>query len=207
MEKTDILSYVLIFMICIISLKIYSESDYFNLKCVVSEKDGNKYCVRDRENLVGSTDLLALVTERCVKMKDHLNEKYDVETFDEKDSNIKGGIKRLVTKFKPNKIVEILPSSEHTAYSENKGEKLAFCLTETKQGGKLVDINTLTFVALHELAHIMTLSVGHTDEYWKNFKFLLAEGSKIDLYDPIDYKEKPQNYCGMEITDNPLYDY
>ena len=32
------LSYLLIFMICAISLKIYSESDYFNLKCVVSEK-------------------------------------------------------------------------------------------------------------------------------------------------------------------------
>ena len=62
--------------------------------------------------------MLALVTERCVKMKDHLNEKYDVESFDEKDTNIKGGIARLVKRFKPNKIVEILPSSEHTAYSE-----------------------------------------------------------------------------------------
>ena len=30
-------------------------------------------------------------------------------------------------KINPNKIVEILPNSEYTAYSENKGKKLAFC--------------------------------------------------------------------------------
>ena len=31
------------------------------------------------------------------------------------------------------------------------------------------------FVTLHELAHVMTVSVGHTEEFWTNFKFLLTK--------------------------------
>jgi len=26
------------------------------------------------------------------------------------------------------------------------------------------------------------------------------------VYHPVDYKNKPQPYCGMTITDNPYYD-
>ena len=62
-------------------------------------------------------------------------------------------------------------------------------------------------MALHELAHIMTLSIGHTEEFWTNFKFLIKEADIINIYKPIDYKETPVTYCGMDITDNPLYDF
>ena len=78
----------------------------------------------------------------------------------------------MVENFNPKKIKEILPTSTYTAYSENKGEKLAFCTTVEKGGSKLIDENTLTFVALHELSHIATKSVGHTKEFWKNFKLV-----------------------------------
>jgi len=70
----------------------------------------------------------------------------------------------------------------------------------------LIDENTLTFVAIHELAHVMTESVGHKTEFWQNFKFLLKNAVNIKLYTPIDYKKKNQKYCGMTITDNPYYD-
>ena len=33
---------------------------------------------------------------------------------------------------------------------------------------KLVDKNLLLFVALHELSHIMTVSLNHTEEFWDN---------------------------------------
>ena len=99
-----------------------------------------------------------------------------------------------------------MPTSEYTAYSQNKGEKLAFCLNTKKNGGKLIDLNTLTFVAIHELAHIASKSIGHNEEFWNNFKFLLEEAEIIGVYKPEDYKEDPKNYCGMKITDNPYYD-
>jgi hypothetical protein len=115
-------------------------------------------------------------------------------------------VKRLVSGFNPKKINETLPTSELTAYSENKGEKIAFCLNTTKEGNKLIDINTLTFVALHELSHIMTESIGHKQDFWENFKYLLQNAKDAGIYDPVDYKKNQQEYCGMTINDNPYYD-
>ena len=120
-----------------------------------------------------------------------------------KDSDL---VKRMKKGFNSTKIMETLPNSEFTAYSENKGEKLAFCLHTKKNGSQLIDMNTLTYVAIHELAHIATKSIGHTPEFWKNFKFLLTQAEKINIYNPIDYKNNPQKYCGMTINDNPYYD-
>ena len=114
--------------------------------------------------------------------------------------------KRLVEGFNPTKISETLPTSELTAYSENKGEKIAFCLNTSKEGNKLIDLNTLTFVALHELSHIMTKSIGHKQDFWENFKYLLQHAKESGIYDPIDYKKNPQQYCGISINDNPYYD-
>ena len=68
---------------------------------------------------------------------------------------------------------------------------------------KLIDINTLTFVALHELAHVMTKSVGHTEEFWDNFSYLLKNSIKIGIYKYQNFKKKPVKYCGIKITDTP----
>jgi len=188
--------YVMIAFVVAIGLKIYFESDAFNLKCIVSDVDGNKYCVRERAKLQLAADLLARVTNKLKQLV-----KYMGETYPEREN-----VKRLVKGFNPKKINEILPTSSYTAYSENKGEKLAFCTTTTKKGDKLIDDNTLTFVGIHEIAHIMTKSIGHTKEFWKNMKYLLKNAAKIGIYTPIDYKRKPKEYCGMKITDNPYYD-
>jgi predicted metal-dependent hydrolase len=75
----------------------------------------------------------------------------------------------------------------------------------SKKSKKLIDINTLTFVALHELSHIMTESIGHKQEFWQNFKYLLENAKEAGIYDPIDYKNNPKEYCGMTINDSPYY--
>ena len=146
----------------------------FQLKCIVSNVDGNTYCVRERLKLELVADLLAKVTQKLKKVVKHANEKYP-----EREN-----VKRLVKNFNPKKINEILPTSKFTAYSENKGEKLAFCTTKTKKGSELIDENTLTFVALHELSHIATKSIGHTDEFWNNFKFIIKWQKKLMFINP-----------------------
>ena len=196
MEKLNGFGYLLIGFVIIIALKIYSESDVFNLKCIISGVDGNKYCVRERFKLQLAADLLATVTQKLKKLVAAMKEKYPERP----------NVERLVQNFNPKKVKEILPTSSYTAYSENKGEKLAFCVTTTKQGDKLIDENTLTFVAIHEVAHTMTKSIGHKEEFWRNFKFLLTNAVDIGIYTPIDYKDRPQKYCGMTINDNPFYD-
>ena len=193
--KANIFICVIIACVLLLCLKIYSESDVFNLKCIISGVDGNKYCVREREKLNDAADLLANVVKKCKDLVLYMKNKYP---DDER-------VVRLYKGFKPSKISETLPTSELTAYSENKGEKIAFCLNKTKQGTDLIDPNTLTFVAIHELSHIMTLSVGHKQEFWQNFKFLLENAKEAKIHDPIDYSKKPQEYCGMNITDSPYY--
>ena len=136
-------------------LKIYKDSDSFNLRCVISKVDGNTYCVRERSKLELAADLLAEATSNMKKLVKYVEQKHSSNP----------AVKRLVENFNPDKISETLPTSEHTAYSENKGEKMAFCLNEDKQGTRLIDLSTLTFVAIHELAHLMTESIGHKEEY------------------------------------------
>jgi hypothetical protein len=194
----DIITYILIAFIVLISIKIYIDSDDFKLKCIISDVDGNRYCVREREKLELVADHLAHTTNNMKSIVNHCQQEHG-----DKDT-----IKRLVKGFNPQKIYEILPTSEYTAYSENKGEKLAFCVETEKENGKgyLVDINTMTYVALHELAHIMTESIGHTEEFWQNYKFLIEIAESINIYEPINYKKTPVRYCGMNISDNPYYD-
>jgi len=190
---------ILAFIIVIggITLYQYFQSDEYNLKCVIASKDGNQYCVRERKKLNAAANLLANVTKNCKDIVEYMNKKYPDDPR----------VKKLVEGFNPKKINETLPTSTFTAYSENKGEKLAFCLNKKKEdNNSLIDINTLTFVALHELSHIMTTSIGHKQEFWENFKFLLENAKASGIYNPVDYKKKPTDYCGMKIDDNPMYD-
>jgi len=168
--NNNIFNIVIVIFIIIVASKLYFSSDSFNLRCIISDVNGNKYCVRDRNKLELAADRLA-----------HVN----------------NNLNKLVT----------LPTSEFTAYSENKGEKLAFCLdTEKNSKGRLIDMNTLMYVALHEVSHIATKSIGHNDEFWNNFKFMITEAKEINIYNPVDYKKEPARYCGMNISDNPYYD-
>ena len=195
--KINMFGIIIILFVIIIGLKIYYDSDVFNLRCIVSTVDGKKYCVRERNNITKASDLLARTTEKLGYIVENIGQRYP-----DRDN-----VKRLVENFNPTTIKETLPTSEYTAYSENKGEKLAFCLNKNKNNNdNLIDSNTLLFVAIHEIAHIMTESVGHTDEFWQNFKFLLEHAVELKIYTPVDYKKEPENYCGMDITDNPYYD-
>ena len=198
MDKYDALGYFLIvFVLSICGYMYYINSEGFQLKCIISNVDGNKYCVREREKLQAAADLLATVTDKCKRLVKYMDKHYHDEER----------VKRLVALYNPQKIVETLPTSEYTAYSENKGEKLAFCLNKSKlENENLIDESTLTFVAIHELSHVMTKSIGHKSEFWENFKFLLENAKAAGIHNPIDYKKDKREYCGMSIHDNPYYD-
>jgi len=195
--RINMFGFIIMLFIFLIALKMYYDSDEFNLRCIVSTIDGKKYCVRERNNIQNASNLLARTTEKLEYLVENVGQRYpDREN-----------VKRLVKNFNPTTIKETLPTSEYTAYSENKGEKIAFCLNKKKtDNDNLIDSNTLMFVAIHEIAHIMTTSVGHTEEFWNNFKFLLENAVELKIYTPVDYKKEPEGYCGMDITDNPYYD-
>ena len=187
--------YVLIGCILFIVAVFYLNSDTFNLKCIVAIKDGHKYCVRDSDRIQESVELLAEATDRMKKIVKSIQQKFPE---DER-------VKLLISNFNPRRIVETLPTSEYTAYSEGKGSKLAFCLRKHKHEMKLIDINTLTFVAIHELTHLMTKSIGHKKDFWDNFTFMLEHASEEGLYHSVDYSKHPSDYCGITIDSNPMF--
>ena len=193
--KINYLGAILVIFMIFFGLKMYKDSDSFNLRCIISKVDGNTYCVRERGKLELAVDLLAEATKNMKKLVKYMDQKHSSNP----------AVKRLVENFNPDKISETLPTSEHTAYSENKGEKMAFCLNEDKQGTRLIDLSTLTFVAIHELAHLMTVSIGHKEEFWDNFKFLLKNAKEAGIYEPVDYSKSPVQYCGTRIDENPYY--
>ena len=166
-----------------------------NLKCIVSKIDGNAYCVRERKRMKSAANLLARATLNCKILIKYLKNKYKNDYK----------VTRLVENFNPNTICEIQPTSDDVAYNENKGDVMAFCLNEKKNGTELIDLHTLTFVVLHELAHTMTISNGHEPEFWDNFKFLLKNAKDIGIHEPVNYSENPTMYCGMKLGDNPYY--
>ena len=78
-----------------------------------------------------------------------------------------------------------------SAYTENK-EVITLCLTDPDTN-QYYDINTIMYVALHELAHVVSSNQGHGDEFKKNFADLLKKGAELGIYDPK--KPIPAQYC------------
>ena len=197
--SNDFLANLLFYFIIgyVIYYYLYKKNDKIQLKCIISKVDGKEYCVRRREDLDSAADLLAVTINKLEDLVTYLKQNFP---NDERT-------KRIGENFNGTTIKETLPTSKFKAYSENKGEALAFCLNkEEKNNSDLIDDNTLLFVALHELAHIGTKSIGHTDEFWDNFKWLLVNAKKAGIHNPQDFKRDPKRYCGMDITDNPYYD-
>ena len=159
-----------------------------------SKNDNIEYLVRDLENSQEAAEKLSSINTKLIKLIDSL------------DINERNGIKRLKNRYNPYKLVETEENSKYTSYSLNKGEKIALCIRKKGDNTIFENENTVIFVAIHELSHIMTKSVGHEKEFWENMAFLLEKAAELDIYDPVDYNENNTDYCGMEITTTP-YDF
>ena len=72
MNKEDVLGYIVIVCILLLSFKLYKESDIFQLKCIVSTVDGDKYCVRERKNVKNAIDLLANTTGKMKQLVEYM---------------------------------------------------------------------------------------------------------------------------------------
>jgi hypothetical protein len=167
-----------------------------NLAEVKSSKDGNVYRVQELPDKQQACEKMADVREKL----DTLMTKYRDDPASAADPRTKV----LLDRFKPENLCENDINSSSTSYSENKGEKIVVCLRDKAPPYKLVDTNTVMFVVLHEMAHLMTTTIGHTPEFWTNFKKILLDAVGVGIYSPVNYSRTPTEYCGMTITDSPI---
>jgi hypothetical protein len=171
----------------------------YPLVSVRSSVDGEYYRVRDLPDKQKAADLLATVRQRMQKLYNYLTATYP----------FKPQVQQLKQNFKPDptRIFEATPDAEHTSYSVNKGEEVHLCLRQRSgQDESLVNENVMTFVALHEMAHMITATIGHGPDFWNNFAWLLKQAEEKGLYTPSNFKAHPVAYCGVKITDAPKYD-
>lgn len=113
-------------------------------------------------------------------------------------------VQTMIERFHPENMCENNIDADSTSYSENKGERIVVCLRDKKKPYPLVDENTVMFVVLHEMAHLMTTTIGHTPEFWANFRRILKDAIGAGVYQEVNYTREPVEYCGMKITSSPL---
>ena len=187
---------ILIFIIFLILLG-YLEFKKNNI-IYVKSKNGDYQLVRNLHDREKSAELLSKIKERLTILCKYVYEKYKNNEKHNKS------VIRLNYRFDVNNIQESLGEMGYTSYSVNKGEEIHFCLRDKNENEDLHPINTLMFVAIHELAHIMSLSLGHNEEFKRNFKFLLKRAIEIGVYKKKDYSKENVKFCGMEIKSTPL---
>jgi len=191
MQNLIIIISIFILSLC---LYMYIENKNSDLVYIKSNLDNREYLVQRFPDSNRAADLISIIKKRLDKLTNYCYNKYKLDS-----------VKRLKRKFNSESIVEVGKGSKYTSYSINKGEKIVLCLRSRDGNNKLIDKNTLMFVATHELAHIMTLSIGHTEEFWDNFRFLLKNAIELKLYNDVNYNKYPKKYCGITVSSSPLY--
>ena len=190
MFLVNALSLIILFVI----ICLYFESKNGEITHTKSTVDGKEYFVRNLPDKIDAANNIALVKQKFNKLVQYLKTEYV-------DDN---RVKFLVENYQEDVLSEAPADSQNTSYSINKGESIYFCLRQRDKANRLIDLNTVTFVALHELAHLMTTSIGHEPDFWKNFEFILKNAIKIGIYQYQPFHVNPVPYCGTMISDTPL---
>ena len=189
--EIGIQGFLIIGLFVIFIFLLYQYHYHSKIEKVVSTIDNRKYEVQVKDDAQEAADLIAKIREKLVLLVNHL-----IKTYPRDDR-----IERFKSNFNPDRLKEGIDDPKYTSYSINKGEQIVLCL---RTNNKLMDLNTMMFVVLHEMAHVCSISIGHTEEFWSNFKWILEESINIGIYKKQDFKLKNVEYCGITITDSPL---
>lgn len=188
---------LLIVIIAVAWFAMYYKQSKYPLSLVKSSVDGESYLVRNLPDKQAAADRLARVREKLLRLRKYLEQTHMSKPF----------VSQMIKNFDCSaaRFTESTPDAQYTSYSVNKGEKIYMCLRQRDDKEQLVNENIIVFVALHEMAHTGTESIGHTPEFWNNFAWLLKEAERVKIYEYTDFAAHPVEYCGVHITDSPTY--
>ena len=186
-----------IFIVVVITILAFAMYKIRKSKLTIVENQDNglKLMVVNDKNKKKSADLLSEIIINMFKLRNNLikdKKKYpDYEEY----------IELLGKNFNEDRtqIYENDPNSDLTSFSVNKGEEVAFCL-KSKKTGNLHELNLLTYVAIHEMAHMGCPEIGHGDLFKKVFRFLTLRAIEMNIYEKEDYASSPVEYCGMILS-------
>ena len=178
---------------------IYDGTEYMK-----STVDNNYYRVRKGSDQQTKADILAIINGKFKIIVDNLR---NDPVYSQKTA-----VRRLINNWDAGvTIKEIGHMESDAAYVINK-KHMSFCL-QKKDDLVLEDLNLITYVGIHELAHIMSAEIGHGSEFKENFQFLLDYSGKIIYYDPLLKRNLPlyielkklntrDSYCGVSLENS-----
>jgi hypothetical protein len=124
---------------------------------VVSTVDGVSYRVHGgHAGAQQAADTLATLNLRVIELIRHLRGRYAGGAAGARYPARRRAVQRLLARYNPDNLAENSPKDPggDTAYSLDKGAIVAICLRNRGGGATLHDLDVLTFVTYHELAHI-----------------------------------------------------
>jgi len=156
----------------------------------ISEFDNRIYQVNEMPNKQDAANRIAQIRDKLATLQECLNKNYpdDPRT------------KRLNERLNLDNIKETPINSDYTSFSVNKGEELSFCVRDKGDPKKIHELNLLVFVAMHEMAHVVSESIGHGSEFLENFAWILRQAVKCGVYVKEDFASNPKMYCGVKVT-------
>ena len=183
----DLLLFI-IFLIVTISTYNYSlNRNIISLK----HTDNHFYKVKNDSNKYKKLEVLSKLNNSILLIIQTLKNNYPNETK----------YNSLYDTYNAESLSENL-DKDYTAYSLNKGQEISVCLID-EHNNIIDDHNTLLFVIIHELAHIITPELGHTPLFWNNMSSLLKVSIDNNIYNYVDYSKNPVMYCGVLINRTP----
>jgi len=209
--KKSVLKEILIAVLFLFVFFLFYKYVYDGTSTFKSTLDGKYYKVRQGNDSQTKADLLAFIKLKLSIIVEALRS----------DSNYSNDtdVRRLLSNWDRGVTIKEIGNMESdAAYVINK-QHFAFCLQDLPGVGekpkttKLEDTNLITYVGIHELAHIMSEETGHGQEFIRNFEFLLNYAKNIKYTDPFLNKEIPlyielsklktsDNYCGVPLINS-----
>lgn len=188
--------WLIIVLLILIACTMYQRECYSGLQ--IFNKGGIEYNLRndDEEEIKSKQEIIDLLNKKTSKL---------IESLRKSPYKSQENVKKLLTNWTGN-IEELEPHLKKgiLAYNVNKGERINICLTDPITEKVIKEkINTMFFIILHELAHVMTRDYAHNKKFWDNYRFLIKYAEKEGLYEYVNYKKEPDYICGTVIDNTP----
>ena len=183
------LTLIFVIVTLLLGYILWTKIHEYNTSCVnvKSTIDQQDYCVQPSEYSQEAANTLATLKKATLKLIE-CTKRYDPEFAD-----------LVARKYVNVSLSEPYYSKETTSYTVSKKDIYMCINTDPEAQDIPYELNTLMYVYLHELAHVISSSEGHTEEWSHLFRKLLDYSEQCGIYRRVSFKQNPVSYCGLVI--------